>query len=298
MQLRSLLLVSSLVVAPVPAQNLVTNGDFETGVLTPWVAGGAAFNPQLEQFDTTNLGTSWSYGCGPGGSVYAPPHPPNWIQQNVTIAAGVAYEVSCDLAVDGGTGSDFHAGLCYVQVNGVEIGRLDFLDYRYPLIERGRFTWRFTSTTGGTVPLRVNFQRPLYTFNVGTPRMHADNITLRAAPGPTFSMPCNRQMGAAQLSFLVDGGKGAAGAPFALFVSAAELQTGLPISGVSGLLYLDPRYIALVFNGNFNPNAFYSTSLQIPVVAPLVTTPIWFQAVDLVNNTVALGLHQGFTFVY
>lgn len=297
MSLRHFALVSGFLCVPLLAQNLVTNGDFETGTLAPWVAGGVAFNPQLEAFDIANRGSSWTYGCGPGGNGGTPPYAPNWIQQNVTLTSGVTYEFSCDLASGGAGASDFHAGTCSFDVNGVEIGRLDFLNYVYPLIERGRLAWRFTSTVGGSVPLRVNFQRPFYVFNAGTPRMHVDNVSLRAAIGPTFTMPANRQMGPAQLPFNIMGAPGGAGAPFALFASPVELQPGLSIPGVSGLLNLNPSFMVHLFDGNYDNNSYFSTSFQIPIVPALTTSPVWFQAVDLVGGKIRIGFHHGLTFV-
>ena len=117
----------TLLCASVCAQgNLVTNGDFGNGI-TGWTEGGVSYNPIVEPYDTDGILTSASYGCGAGGAVYAPPHVSNWIEQSILQVPTVAYEFSADVSVNG-TNGNAHAGACYVEVNGTEVGRFDFLE--------------------------------------------------------------------------------------------------------------------------------------------------------------------------
>src|SRR5688572_8716892 len=114
-------LALALLGAPLSAQNFVTNGDFSAGI-TGWTEAGFSRNPGIESYDTTGLGASQCYACGPGGRVAPTPYPPNSIEQMVLIAPGLPYEFTAELAVDSGM-TNVDGGTYWVEVGGVEVTR-------------------------------------------------------------------------------------------------------------------------------------------------------------------------------
>jgi hypothetical protein len=291
LSLSSLLL---LAVGATAQNNFVINGDFSNG-LTGWTQGGTSYNPQVETFDVTGLGATSSFGCGPGGSVYLPPHAPNWIEQSILQVPSVAYEFRADVCITGASGNA-HAGLCYVDVNGVEVGRIDFLGFTGNKPERNRLCFRYTTTSAGLVPVRLNFQRPPYIYNSGTPRLNVTNVSIAFASGPSFAIADNRQVGMS-LPFVVQGGAAAAGAPFAVLLAAAEQVPPIQLPGVSGLLALDPLTLAVLYSGTLDTTGGNRTSFSVPNLPVLTQGATWFQAGTVVGGQIVLGTHHGLAFV-
>lgn len=293
MQTRFLLSLALLAASVSAQSNWVTNGDFSAG-LTGWTQGGTSYNPALETYDTDGLVQSQCFGCGPGGSVYAPPHASNWIEQSILQVPALDYEFSADVSVNGASGNA-HAGACYVEVNGVEVGRIDFSSFNANLTERCRLTIRYRTSASGNVPLRVNFVRPQYIYTSGTPRMHVDNISVQIAATPSFSIPDNRRINST-LPFKVDGGSTLASAPYAIFIAAAEQNPPIQLPGVQGLLGLDPITLAVLTTGTLDAAGVATNLIQVPNLPVLTSAATWFQGAAVSGGTLMLGFHHGLAF--
>ena len=290
-----LLLSVSLLCASLCAQgNFVTNGDFSAGI-TGWTEGGVSYNPLVELYDTDGFTTSASYGCGAGGAVYAPPHASNWIEQSILQVPTVSYEFSADVSVHGSNGNA-HAGACYVEVNGAEVGRFDFSSFTANKTEGNRLCFRYTTSAVGMVNLRVNFVRPSYIFTATTPRMHIDNISVQFAQTPTFAIPANRQIGTS-LPFNVEAGTAFANAPYAILIAAAEQNPPIQLPGVNGTLGLDLLTLAILASGNLDSSGKASNQILVPALPALTSAATWFQGAAIGGSTLYLGFHHGLAFV-
>jgi hypothetical protein len=285
------LLAAALLGAPLAAQNFVTNGDFSAGI-TGWTEAGFSFNPMVESYDTTGLGASQCYACGPGGQVFPPPYPPNSIEQSVLIAPGLPYEFTAELAVDS-TAGNADAGTFWVEIGGVEVARTALGGYLTGLPQRARICARFALTVGGPQTLRIHFHRN-YTTNAGTPRARIDDIALRIAQGPMFCLRGNRKLGAARTADLL----GAPSEGVLCFLSYRRLGTGIQVPGVSGLWFLDPARMFLLASGGTSTGGLYSFPLALPNDAALLSAVVFVQGLQLsAALQITLGRDQFLTFV-
>ena len=285
--LLSLALTSALVQAQ---PNFVNNGDFVSG-LTGWTQTGYSVAPGLESFDTSGLGASQCFGCHPGGQVSPPPYPPNVLETTVLVLAGPPLEFTADIAVLGQNGNA-DAGTFWVEVAGVEVGRVALGTFVAGATQRARLTARFVATTPGMQPLRLNFHRN-YTCHTGTPRARIDNVSLRLAPGPTFLLHGNRRI-ATTLQLEVRGNPSDA----FLILAAAGRSTGLQIPGIGGVLYLDLGTTSTLISNSLDPLGVFALNLPIPYEPYLTFAPVWVQVLAAGASTgLYLGHEQFLTFV-
>lgn len=186
--------VAALVLSgAVSAKAAVVNGNFETGVLSPWTtyttANGVIGTPQVVSFDTTGSGTSlaaqlqvgqtlFESGVGAGGG----------IRQVFTSGAG-AFSVSAAIAsfrnaaVDNGSGGAFS-----LLLDDVVLDTFDFGFISAGATERSLLSFSGI-ITAGIHTLSIEARRPFLT-NSTTPFQYVDDVVLsvpaqNSVPEPT-----------------------------------------------------------------------------------------------------------------
>jgi hypothetical protein len=289
-------LSSLLLAGAVAAQTeWITNGSF-TGALAPWTMGGAySINPGLDTtWETTGMGVSDSFGVNAGGQVTPPPYAPNTIEQQILIVQGLVYEFRADLSgarpVSPGSGNA-HLGRVWVEIDNIEIARVDFGSYVANQVKRAQIVGRHVGHTSGMVTLRINFQRD-YLCNTTTPRINIDNVSLRDVQGPTYWLAGNRRIGTTVQQQV-------AGDPntlFATFVALAEIPGGIPVPGIGGLVMIDPLTAVTLGSGLLDASGAGSAPFAVPNDVAFVSTPLYYQAVG-VSAQLVLSLHFGCVFV-
>jgi hypothetical protein len=211
----------------------------------------------------------------------------------VLLVPGPQYEFSCDAGVYG-PAANADAGTIWVEVNGVEIARITFAGNTTNEVKRAKLISRFTTTAAGQQTLRVNFRRNyLCSTSAGTPTAVLDNVSIRFAIGPTFSLAGNLKVG----TTVTAGTSGPAGAPFAIFAAPAVLANGLTIPGVGGQLFLDPLSIVSFFAGTLDASGKWTAPLAVPNLTALTLAPTWFQGAHISGSSASLGFHAGYVFV-
>jgi hypothetical protein len=293
MRMARILFLAPLLCLSLPAQGTewVTNGSF-TGSLAPWVMGGGfSVNPGLQTgWDTTGLGASDSFGCTPGGQAAPGPYPPNTLEQSIVVVSALTYEFRCDASANGGVlSSAVDLTTIYAQVNGVEVARFAFTTGG--TVKRTQVCGRFTPSVSGPVLLRIFFQRNLLATATST-RVNLDNVSVKDVVGPTFWVNSNRRVGTTVQCAV----RGDANATYATFIAANERNPGLPLPGIQGLLMLDST-AAMMTLATLDNTGGGSSSLAVPNLPFLITTPFWYQAGMLSGSTVSLGYDFGVVFV-
>lgn len=289
--LLTLLLSSSLCTLPAQGTEWVTNGTF-TGTLAPWTPGGGfCVNPGLQSgWDTTGLGASDSFGVCAGGAFYAPPHAPNTIEQQVVMVQGLVYEFRADLSgARPGAPSvgNAHIGRVWVEVDGIEIARVDLLDYAPVETKRAQVVGRHVGHTTGLVTLRIFFQRD-YVADAASPRMNLDNVSFQDVVGPTYWLDGNRKIGTTVAQRVL----GEPSSLFATFVAFGEYVPGIPIAGIGGLLEIDLATAVNLGAGLTDATGEGSIPFAVPVNTAFVTTPLYYQAIA-VSPGLVLSRHFG-----
>lgn len=289
------LLLSSVATALSAQTEWVTNGSF-TGTLAPWTMGGAySVNPGLDPtWDTTGLGVSDSFGVNAGGQVTPPPYAPNTIEQQIVLVQGLTYEFRADLSgarPGAPTVGNVHIGRVWVEVDNIEIARVDLGGYSPGETKRAQVVGRFVGNVSGQVTLRIFFQRD-FLGGAANPRMNLDNVSLKDVQGPTYWLAGNRRIGttvqqriAADPSIL-----------FATFVSLGEIPGGgVAVPGIVGLVSIDPLSAITLGSGLTDANGAASIPFSVPNDPAFLTTPLFYQAVG-VSSTLAMSLHFGVVF--
>jgi len=178
-----LALPSAVFAASEGSQDLVVNGDFETGDLTGWTVfttpNGVAWNAGVESFDTTGSGASNAARFSVGQASYVAD---DWqgggIYQEITAPAGPWEISSVAIAAWDGIGGNAQAGLFELLVDGTVVDSHDF----GPI---GEETLRDTlSATGifatsGSHEIRIRITRPYTIDMVTTPYQYVDNVNLQ-----------------------------------------------------------------------------------------------------------------------
>lgn len=292
--LLSTALISTLATTLSAQTEWVTNGSF-TGALAPWTLGGGySVNAGLETtWDTTGMGVSDSFGTQSGGQTFPGPYSPNTIEQQVVIVQGLTYEFRADASGHRQAApnvANAHIGRIWVEVDNVEIARVDLGDYTPIEIKRAQVVGRFVGQTTGTVTLRMFFQRD-FLVDAGSPRMNLDNVSLRDVAGPTYWLDGNRKIGttvdqrvAADPSTL-----------FATFVALGEVPGGIPVPGIVGLVMIDPSTAVTLGAGVTTAAGVGTLPFAVPNDPVFTTTPLYYQAVG-VGAVLSLSLHFGCVF--
>jgi hypothetical protein len=277
-----------------PAQGTewTTNGSF-TATLAPWVMGGGySLNPMLETVDTTGLGASDSFGASPGGQVTPAPYPQNTLEEQVLMINSLTYEFRCDaMSRSQGPNTNVDGGTVWVEVDNVEVARFVFGQMLPGQVKRTQLCGRFQPVNSGQVTLRINMQRN-YLCNPSTPRVNIDNVSVKDVAGPTFWINSNRQLG----TTVVCAVRGDANATYATFIAAGELNPGLALPGINGLLMLNSTATMLTL-APLSAMGVGNSNLAIPNLPFLLTTPFWFQAGMLSGSAISLGFDFGVVFV-
>ncbi len=110
--------------------------------------------------------------------------------------------------------------------------------------------------------------------------------------GPTFWINSNRRVGTTVQCAV----RGDANATYATFIAANERNPGLPLPGINGLLMLDSTATMMTLATLDNTGAG-SSSLVVPNLPFLLSTPFWYQAGMVSGSTVSLGYDFGVVFV-
>jgi hypothetical protein len=282
--------------ASLPAQTeWVANGSF-TGTLAPWTMGGAySVNPGLDTtWDTTGMGVSDSFGVNAGGQVTPSPYAPNTIEQQIIVVQGLTYEFRADLSgarPNAVNTANAHIGRVWVEVDNVEIARVDLGAYVVPLTKRAQVVGRFVGSTSGLVTLRIFFQRD-FLGGSANPRMNLDNVSLKDVVGPTYWLNGNRKIGTTVQQRV----SGDANTLFATFVSLGEIPGGIPVPGIVGLVGIDPLTAVTLGSGLLDATGAASLPFAVPNDLAFVSTPLYYQAVG-VGTQLVLSLHFGCVFV-
>jgi len=167
MRLKTLLAVATLafclcVAAPTFAQNLITNGSFETGDFTGWTTGGNFEDTQASS------GPFYDYSGAQDGSFYAtlgPVGSDGTLSQTLTTVAGAQYNISFWFASVGDNPSDFS-----VSWDGTPL-----LSLTNPNTGSNWTQYTFTATGTGSDTLTLAFRDdPAW--------MALDNVSVTQAP--------------------------------------------------------------------------------------------------------------------
>ena len=217
---------------PVCAQtgDLVQNGDFESGKLAPWIAGGSMWNPKVETTPRSmchNRVKTLGFAADVAslGNVS--------ISQTVNVPKG-KLEIGFDLTVT--VGAAFRVfGLYRVILGATDYGWQSFRDQRSAGGSTGFTFWDVKDhPVAGQQQLRIQFT---YTEAGNLPsKVHLDNIVLRAHRTPLIQQAgCGLVMQNARMV-----GRATPGVLTLLHVSAKLLAQPVRIPPYSGNWRLDP----------------------------------------------------------
>ena len=254
-----------------PAQNLLTNGDFELGSLTGWQQNnfGSASGPAVQQFNVNGFGATNAFGVQVGTT-------PVGIEQTVPLVAGRQYLFRADFAGDHPySHSNGDGGQWEVAVGGAAIasGTLGGITGFETL--RRHVCAPFVATA--TAPTAVEF-RIVRGFLASGVRNYVDDVELIETTTPIVCVEGPRQIGTTMDIAVV----GTAGAPYAVFLSDGALPTpGIVIPGIAGALRLAPPLIVQVGGGFLGRSGRGGFQLPLPNDVGLVGFPLYWQGLEL-----------------
>ncbi|MCB9888659.1 MAG: hypothetical protein H6836_03710 [Planctomycetes bacterium] len=278
-----------LLTGALPAQNLVTNGDFNSGNSNGWTFAGYTLGAAVDMFDTNGIGSSNCFNCRPGGQVTPPPYAPNSMAQNVLVIQGIEHLFTCDLANSRLVNlSNADGGTVEVYVDNVLVARHAFGNYVSGSTNRNRLCARFTPTATGQKELKITFHRN-YLTSTGTnptPTVYIDNISLIASPNLPVLCPRGERKVGTTMNLEVSG---TANAQFALFVSPAALSSGFQIPGFGGLWWLGNPLLQVVNGLPLDAGGLNTLNLPVPNVPGLAGLPLYWQAIQASGSTVTVG---------
>ena len=161
-----------------------------------------------------------------------------------------------------------------------------------PSTRRARLCVRFVPTKVGRQPLKISFSRRFVSALNRTPRVYADNISLRIVRGPTICIQGERKVGTSTAIDLTGQGNCA----FALFVAPKAAANAIQIPGFGGTLELDLAALQFLVSGALDAQG----SVRIPVRAPasLAGVALHWQAIQVCPTTkdfgagVAIGFYR------
>ncbi len=280
-------LVVSLAVAGLGAQNIVTNGDFESGNTTGWRFGGYTLNSKVDTFDTTGGGTSKCFNTVPGGQQTPGPYPPNWMEQDVVIVQGVVHEFRADIASSAIYAYNGDGGTIEAFVDGAKVATHAFGPIAVNTVERTRLCGRIVPTTSGPKKLRITFHRNYLAATNRTPTCYIDNIFLGRTQGPTVCFPGERKAGG---SFQILT-QGTAGYRFALFLAVGPANPPVQVPGWTGQWELANPSLPLVV-GNLDTAGRWSFSTIVPAAA--MSAKAWIQGAQAAPSSSQV-VHMGYS---
>lgn len=170
------------------AAALVANGDFETGVLTPFTTfttvNGTIGTPAVVSFDVTGSGASLAARLLPGEALFQGVLSGGGLQQTITTAGG-----TLSLSVDFAAFHPFEflpnnsAGEFSLFVDNVLIDSETFTTIQPLQTLRGSLSGTAT-VAAGTHVVTLQVQRPYATLEGETPYAFFDNLSVTETPEP------------------------------------------------------------------------------------------------------------------
>ena len=287
--------------AALPSQNnMLVNGDFETGTIAPWVESGYVLAQRVSKHDCAGSGDSYTYNCEHGGKAGQTRRPNgywpgNAIEQDVQMITGLEYLFVADVQLENvqspSTGNA-DAGLIEVFVDGTSIGSHNFGNYVGNTKPRARMAFTFTATSIGLKKLLIDFSRKYYS-SVRTPTVFIDNVYLVQLPVRPIVTPIGERRINSTVTINIEG---TPTSTFGLFVGTAKLPNGIVLGGsFQGAWWLD-GLVHQLFTSTFSSTGLYGFKVPIPNDANLVGLELNWQGVEINTAGVAMGVPTAFAF--
>jgi hypothetical protein len=181
-----------------PISDVLTNGDFQSGLLNPWTPfatanGTTDGSPNVVSFNTTGDGTSPAVQFSVGEETYTGLPAGGGIDQNFTLGAGGTFDFFADIAAQNTFDlPNADAGTFSILIDGIPLASDDLGYFAFPCT--GSCNQILTGTLSGSVALDAG----VHTFEVlitrdflccGDVDQYVNDISLTAVPEPaTFSM--------------------------------------------------------------------------------------------------------------
>lgn len=273
-------------------QNIVPNGDFESGAFGPWTVLSAPFvSATILPFDTTWSGPSPCCELTfPGVSA-----PITLLETQISVVAGTLYEVRWDFAADWVSGSPAGgAAVCECLVNGVSIGSTGapyVLGQAYPDTKRPGFVWWQAPVTG-VVTLQFAFSSSLGQGPAVTGlQLYLDNVDVRVTRTPVVTPFASHAIGSTLPANCL-------ASPFslvAIFVSLAPAPSPFFVPGARNEVLIDPVSAVLWRFDVVDASGHCRIDSGLPAAASLF--PLYWQAMEQqVFGTPQFGWPMTFTF--
>jgi hypothetical protein len=290
----TVVLATGLLASSLAAQNLVTNGSFESNNTNGWTFTGYTVKPQVMKYNTTGTGASLSFSNRPGSkATTTPPGGSYTMEQKVAVIQGLPYLLTADIAVANTLPlTNVDAGNFEFWVDGKRLNRVKFGSIMPKQVERRQVCIRFTPTSTGSKPLKVVFSRA-WGAQLGTPRHHIDNILMLRTPRSPILCPRTERKIGGNLTLDIYGG---AGNRFAVFLAATRALPA-PLPGFTGnwSLPLPPLSVPVLFN-NFDSTGAHRFQLALTQsnAGAVAGVPLYWQGIEATSTSLSLGTLSSF----
>lgn len=276
------------------AQNLVTNGNFESNSTNGWSFSGYTVNPKVMSYNTTGTGASLSFSNRPGSKANTtPPGGSYTMAQSVAVIQGLLHLLTADIAVANTVAlTNVDAGNFEFWVDGVLLKRVKFGSILPNQVHRRQVGIRFTPTATGSKQFKVVFSRA-WGAQSGTPRHHIDNIVMLRTPSSPLILPRRERKIGGSLTVDIYGG---AGNPFAVFLAASQALPA-PIPGFVGNwhLPLPPLSVPVLFQNFDNAGAHQlQVALTKSSAGAVAGIPLYWQGIEAASKSLSLGTLASF----
>jgi hypothetical protein len=293
MKRQLLTVIAVLLAAALPGQNVVKNGDFETG-FAPWKVSGFMITPKVESFNVTGAGATKAFGWTPSTSAAS-------IEQDITSATSPSsvYELVVDIAVEYPASLALSGPQVSVAVRGFTGGGITLQGFRAPPGSKGDVLRRrltisdvlALTTTKRSVSITVtNYVKGVFGR---TPRVYIDNVVVRARRHPFIGIIGPLTV-AGPITMKVKGTPGVNGV---VWLSSRLLARPIKIPGLAGELLIDPAVGVPALAGVFD-SVSGLLSFQFKNLPPSIAgVRFYLQAVEFnaIRKVAGLGWHQVLT---